>query len=209
MEKTMNTFIEVHTKRDLNKIKPTFGIGRNDATYVVKVVKDGKQVFCPYYRVWLDMLRRCYDTKFHIKQPTYADCYVCSSWLLFSSFKQWMKTQDWEGKALDKDILVKGNKVYSPETCIFVTKALNNLLNTKEASRGVLKIGVLKVNNTFMAQISVEGKRVRISSFKTEEEAYQAYTNYKSNHIRKLAELPENYYLKEALLRQANSLLSS
>jgi len=205
----MNTFIELPTKRDLNKIKLTFGIGINDANYVVKVVKGGKQVFCPYYRVWLDMLRRCYDTKFHVKQPTYSNCYVCLEWLLFSNFKQWMEKQDWFGKALDKDLLSKGNRCYSPETCVFISKTLNNLLNTKEASRGALKIGVLKVNNTFSAQISVEGKRVRLSSFKTEEEASQAYINYKSNHIRNLAELPENCYIKEALLRQASSLLSS
>ncbi len=77
------------------------------------------------YEVWADMIKRCYYHKRQIKSPTYIGCSVCVEWHNFQVFAKWMSEQDHDGKQLDKDIKVKGNKVYSPETCMFVTHAEN------------------------------------------------------------------------------------
>jgi len=123
------------------------GVGINDAEYcVTKHEKVGGKFkitwICPIYRCWRNLLCRCYDQKRHQKFPTYQDCYVCQEWLRFSNFKKWMDAQDWEGKHLDKDILIPGNKMYSPETCAFVSPALNSFVVDQASTRGDLPIGV-------------------------------------------------------------------
>jgi len=123
-----------------------YGIGINDADY--RVVKqeciNGKSRqtwMCPFYRKWKDMLKRCYSKRFHESRPTYKGCTVCEEWLTFSNFKSWMEKQDWEGKHLDKDLLIEDNKVYSPETCIFISPEVNTFIewgtNKRSLPRGV------------------------------------------------------------------------
>lgn len=132
--------------------KLVFGVGINDADYVVKVWEsfgyvNGKRKqklvwICPYYRVWSDMLARCYSDKFQERQPTYKGCSVSEEWLTFSNFKSWMEVQDFEGKQLDKDLLFVGNKVYSSESCVFVTKVVNSFTTDRGNDRGEWPIGV-------------------------------------------------------------------
>lgn len=107
-----------------------FGIGRNDLHNHKTKYKDanGKIVRCPFYIKWHSMLRRCYSKVLHSNNPAYLGCTVCVEWLTFSNFKSWMETQDWEGKELDKDWIVLGNKIYSPDTCCFIPKGLNNFI---------------------------------------------------------------------------------
>lgn len=96
-------------------------------------VGDGK--FVPYvggkptkiYATWKSMLERCYDKKFQAKRPTYTGCSVVPEWHNFQTFAEWMGKQDYEGKHLDKDIKVKGNKVYGPNTCSFVSPTENSV----------------------------------------------------------------------------------
>lgn len=131
--------------------KLIFGVGINDADYVVKRqidvgVKGGKRKrktvwTCPYYQRWRNMLQRCYSEHFHSISPTYVGCSTAEEWKRFSTFKAWMEGQDWEGKVLDKDILFPGNKVYSPETCVFVDVRTNSFLGDSAAKRGDWPIG--------------------------------------------------------------------
>ena len=130
----------------VKKKKLVCGVGINNADYVVTVYEtigyeNGKQKRrvvwrCPFYSRWNDMLARCYTTSYKQRFPTYEGCYVCKEWLIFSNFKAWMEKQDWEGKELDKDLLVSRNKVYSPETCVFVDKRVNLFLTESSANRG-------------------------------------------------------------------------
>ncbi|NCB78654.1 MAG: hypothetical protein EOM41_01390 [Bacilli bacterium] len=137
-----------------NKFKLVCGVGINDASYNINIKEElpkvngkRKQKFiwvCPYYQKWLDMIKRCYRTD-KSKNPTYKDCSVCNEWLTFSNFKKWMETQDWEGKALDKDLLIYQNKVYSPETCCFVPQEINSFLTKCNKSRGQHPLGVDRI----------------------------------------------------------------
>ena len=87
------------------------------------------------------MLQRCYSEKWQERYPTYKGCSVSEEWHTFSNFKAWMEKQQWEGKQLDKDILFEGNKVYSPEPCVFVTRK-TNMFTTDRAARGSGLLGM-------------------------------------------------------------------
>lgn len=181
--------------------KPIYGVGINDADYVTNPVINGKRRMCHFYRKWLSMLNRCYNEKYLTEKPTYKDCFVCDEWLIFSNFKAWMIKQDWEGKELDKDLLVLGNKVYSPETCLFVSRDLNVLLTDRGASRGVLPIGVsfCKYSGKFRSRFRRYGKIEHLGYYNTPEQAHQTYIEAKEKHVHELA-LQQEEPLKTALL---------
>jgi len=188
-------------KKSISMRKLVFGVGTNDATYIVKPLINGKQITCPFYAKWSGMIERCQSEILHKKQSTYTECSTCDEWLLFSNFKKWMKTQDWKGKELDKDILVQGNKVYSPETCMFVERSINVLFTNSAAVRGEFPQGVSyhKNNMKFMAKCSSGGKRVHIGYYDNPEDAYTAYRNFKYKLIADIA-ANQTEPLKSALL---------
>ena len=77
------------------------------------------------YTTWKNMLNRCYNPDYHKKYPTYIGCTVTKDWHNFQVFAEWFDEHYIEGYHLDKDIKDSGNKVYGPETCIFVTQSDN------------------------------------------------------------------------------------
>lgn len=147
-----------------NRHRIVYGVGKNDADYSVVRKIGGKRVWCPFYKTWLHMMERAYSTNFKAKRLTYKDVSVCEEWLTFSNFKAWMEQQDWEGKELDKDILVVGNKVYSPDACCFVTRVVNMFVVESKASRGIWPIGVYfhKLSQKFMARCNNPFTKKRI-----------------------------------------------
>lgn len=100
-----------------------------------------------YYRVWVSMLRRCYSEKYHLSMPTYIGCSVCDEWKTLSVFKKWHDANYVKGFHLDKDLLVEGNKVYSPETCIYASPTINVLLTDHRRARGKYPQGVIIDHN--------------------------------------------------------------
>ena len=199
----MSEFIEVKANaRSMSLRKPVYGVGVNDSDYITDRRLNGKRNFCPYYARWRHMIERCYSEKYQETRPTYKGCTVCGEWLVFSVFKAWMVKQDWKDKELDKDILTQGNNVYSPENCLFVTTAINNLLKTSMAIRGSLPIGVTyeKENNKYQSQISIKGKMKTIGRFDTPKLAHEAYKVAKYAHIKEIA-LQQEEPLRSALLK--------
>ena len=77
------------------------------------------------YRAWVNMLSRCYCEK--SQQPTYKDCMVCDEWHNFQNFADWYGYNYADGLHLDKDIKFEGNKIYSPDTCMFVNQKSNTI----------------------------------------------------------------------------------
>jgi hypothetical protein len=183
------------------KTKLVFGVGINDADYAVRPKINGKVVPCPFYVAWTNMLSRCYNDGCHKNQPTYIGCTVDSEWLSFNSFKSWMIKQEWEGNALDKDLLIQGNKVYSHKACIFVSKLINSLLNKNLALRGEDPIGVAfhKVRGRYQASCRVYGKIKYLGLYDTPEEAHEAYKKFKYKYIAEIAN-QQSEPLRTALL---------
>lgn len=149
-----------------------------------------------YYRSWRAMIQRAYDPKFHNKEPTYIDCKVYKEWLNFQVFAQWYKENFYqipgEVMCLDKDILCKGNKIYSPSTCIFVPKRINNLFTKSDGIRGDLPVGVSYHRKKYKAQCNINGKRKDLGSYNTPQEAFQVYKNFKEHYIKEVAEEYKN-----------------
>lgn len=183
--------------------KLVHGVGVNDAGYSVKPrIKGGRSV-CPFYGVWHGMLRRCYSDKFKERNPTYKGCLVCEEWLTFSNFKAWMEKQYWYMMELDKDLLFKGNKVYSPETCIFISNELNQFTVKGDASRGNYPIGVYfhKKAGKLVAQCKnpFEKSTEYLGLFDCPKEAHQAWRKRKHELACKWADIVEDERLKQAL----------
>ena len=195
------------SKQSLSKRKLLHGIGVNDASYIISNITEDVLSLCPFYRVWNSMIERCYSVKYQEKQPTYKGCSVCEEWLTFSVFKEWMRSKDWRGKQLDKDLLLSGNKQYAPNTCIFISKFLNTIFCDTRARRGAYPIGVSlkKESGKFSASCSFYGKVKCLGYFETIEEAAYTYKKAKHGYI---LEVASNYngVIKKALVSRADKL---
>ena len=139
------------------------------------------------YLKWHDMMNRCYNEKFHERQPQYKNCTVCEKWHNFINFKVWYDNNKYGNVSLDldKDILFKDNSVYSPETVSLVPHAVNTLfLNAKE-SRGNLPVGVYydSSKKKYRAEMSYMGENTKIGRFDTAQEAFEEYKKYKEKII--------------------------
>lgn len=145
------------------------------------------------YMVWCGMLRRCYSENCHLSQPTYKDCTTSNNFNYYPYFKEWCDKQVGfgnEGWHLDKDILVKGNKIYSEDTCCFVPREINGLFTLRKNWRGDHPIGVCynKTNNKFIAQICRgNGFQEKLGTYDTQEEAFYVYKEAKEQHIKDVA----------------------
>ena len=156
------------------------------------------------YQIWNNMINRCYNEKELSRNPTYKDCHVSEDWRYLSNFKEWCNNQIGfgnQGWHLDKDILVKGNKVYSEDTCCFVPKEINLLLVKHDKGRGNYSLGVdyHKSRKQFRARCSDK----HLGWFNTEIEAFNAYKQAKEAYIKEVA----NKWKDKIDLRVYNALM--
>lgn len=158
------------------------------------------------YSVWAGMIHRCYD----LKNKAYLECLVCDEWHNFSNFEKWFDCNyyelDDEEVELDKDILVKGNKIYSPETCIFTPKRINGLFvksnNDNEKSLGI--VWKDRINKYEVRCAIGEHGRKYLGVYSTKEEAFNIYKKFKEDYVKQIAEeykerIPKRLY--EALYK--------
>ena len=191
------------------------GVGINDADYVVQkwetievngVRKQRLVWICPYYLTWRSMLQRCYSSKFQERNPTYKGCSVSKEWWRFSNFKHWMECQDWEGMQLDKDLLFEGNKIYSAETCVFVSSSVNLFTTDSGAARGERSIGVCwhKATSKFESRCRnpFTKKQEYLGWFDCELEAHQEWLNRKLELAHLLAEEQTDSRVAKALIER-------
>lgn len=164
------------------------GVGICGTKYPTKI--NGKNT--KEYRTWYNMLLRCYDKKIHEREPTYIQCECCEEWLLYENFYEWIHSQEnfdtiskieW---ALDKDILIKNNKIYSPNTCCLVPQTINNLFIKSDATRGQYPIGVSYYKNIskYASQCHDGNKNIYLGVYNTPEEAFYVYKNFKEKLIK-------------------------
>ena len=172
-----------------DRLKPTvFGVGVIGECLTV----DSCGNRLKEYQVWKGMLERCYSDKFQAKKPTYKGCIVSENFVCYPYFKKWCNKQigfDQVGWHLDKDILSKGNKVYSEDTCCFVPQEINSLLVRSNATRGKYPLGVSYLTRLgmFEASVSLGGRNKRIGRFYNAQEAFYAYKEVKESYIKEVA----------------------
>ena len=167
------------------------------------------------YEKWSKMIQRCYDPYELNKRPTYINCFVCDEWLNFQNFAKWYEENYYEVKdeimALDKDILYKNNKVYSPKTCIFVPNRINVLFTKSDTKRGEYPIGVcyrfkkveqyeyhyLEVACSILIENKKKKKTLKTLPLNRPFQAFTIYKNFKENYIKQVADEYKNLIPKE------------
>jgi len=143
------------------------------------------------YKLWSSIIERCYSNRIHDLFPTYKECSVVKEWHNFQNFARWFEDNYNEktmiGWQIDKDILLKGNKIYSKETCCFVPNSINSLIINRRLHRGDYPLGVSRTKDgRLIAQLNYNKPRY-LGSFKTVEEAFQTYKNAKEKYIIEVA----------------------
>ena len=145
------------------------------------------------YSRWHSMLERCYSDTFKKKYLTYEGCEASENFKSYEYFYEWCRKQIGfgnEGWQLDKDLLIKGNKVYSEDSCVFLPQEINKILTKRTTSRGEYLIGIYwsKTHKAFKAQVGKnKGGREYLGYFKTELEAFNAYKIAKESFIKEQA----------------------
>lgn len=163
----------------------------------------GKDYKSPYkleYKIWASMMCRCYNEKYLKTNPTYKNVICVKDWHLFENFYNWLHNQEnfetlknfSQRFALDKDILIKGNKIYAPDKCCLVPQSVNNLFIKSEKTRGEYPLGINYAHGYYYAVCSNgAGKLERLGRSKDVREAFNLYKNYKEKRIKEVAK--ENY----------------
>lgn len=184
---------------------PNRSMGINDAEFIVRPNQDYLAVeppkdsmVHPAYEAWHTMLSRC-GAAYQAKKPSYLGVSCCRDWLYFSNFAVWFKDKYREGFTLDKDLIERNNKIYSPKTCLYVPPSINSFLTTSAKVRGNYPQSVTKAaaQSKFRARINNGEVRQHLGYFNSAEEAHRAWQKAK---IRKAYELMSEFNIPQLKL---------
>jgi hypothetical protein len=192
-----DTFLKGNVKNPY--FKSVFGVGMTGEVSTIDKNKNTKIS----YRIWKLMLERCYDKKCLLKNPSYSSCSVCDEWLRYDNFEKWYDKNYYNCKGekthIDKDILYKDNKIYSPNTCIFVPSILN--INFKNYNNNCIE-----KNGLYL--VSIKSKIVNFNFKKYYLTENDAIFNKSIKRI-ELQELILNHYMNYIPSDVYNSILKA
>lgn len=164
------------------------------------------------YRTWSSLLNR--SLYHNTNKSCYDDIILCDEWKVYENFKKWYDEHYYEIEGeeveLDKDLLIKGNKIYSPQTCLFVPQYINNILvnkskqtithrktpkNQSPIDNDILPVGVTWCNDKkkYRASINYHGKVKNLGRYNTIQEAFNTYKQAKEQYIKDVAEQYKPY----------------
>lgn len=149
------------------------------------------------YKIWSNMIHRCYQTRTDRRRDiNYKKCIISGDWQNFQNFVDWYDNNiklymlD-DTPCIDKDLLYKNNRIYSPKTCLLIPEEINIFMTNSKFKRGEFPIGVYfdKDSNNFKAQCNDPLNRYsrNIGRYNTAEEAFYAYKNRKEQYAKDLA----------------------
>lgn len=145
------------------------------------------------HQVWSSMMERGYCEKYKYKNPTYLECSVHPDWHNFQVFAEWYTNHESYGLGyhLDKDLLIKGNKVYSEDTCCLLPRDINAAILSGGSCRKDLPVGVylIKRNSKYFSSVRKFNKNTHLGVFSTIDEAAEAYKIAKKAHLIELANI--------------------
>lgn len=169
---------------------------KQNGQWIATYRQDGMCFHTLSFCYWSRLQQRCKKGVTQRNSPTYTEC--SNGFKDYQDFAGWCQEQMGYGNKensgkfwhLDKDILVKGNKVYSRNTCCFVPKYLNTLLQKREAMRGEYPIGVYKDGDYYVGRLGRlllydDSLRKR---FKSPEQAFLFYKEQKEKYIKEVAD---------------------
>ena len=165
----------------------------------------------PIYKIWRNMLSRCYRKDYVETNPSHKAGTVCKDWLIYSNFKSWVEAQGWKkGWQIDKEIICKDNLIFNPDMCVMVPIGISNLLMDSKAIRGKCSLGVeYRKDGKFVAKLKINGTKKFLGVFKNEADAYEAYIKAKSDYIIKMANSLKDIRIREGLIRHAYKIMTS
>lgn len=169
-----------------------YGVGVKGMKYPTKQNKK----HLTEYKVWASMLMRCYSKSQTMRKPCYENCTVSDNFKSYVFFYEWcqeqtgFKKKDESGRIwqLDKDLLIKGNKHYSEDACVFIPKEINTVLLARERDRSATGIGNYYDDSAYVVQCSVKGRQKVLGRFKTQQEALNLYKTFKEGYVKTIAE---------------------
>ena len=169
-------------------MKLVCGVGFNDGKYPTKINK----IRLPQYARWRSMLYRCYTDNRNITNQSYERCVVSDNFKSYSYFYEWYGKNNVCGNLdvnVDKDLLIKNNKIYSEDTCLILPTEINNTFNRQCSARGEYLIGVCfsERKMKYAAYVRIDKKNKTIGYFNSEIEAFIAYKTEKEKYIKFLA----------------------
>lgn len=178
--------IETVVRKSLSK-----GVGYNDLPDYDQISENGKHNHYRPWNKWQMMMRRCLTQDWLAYKPTYKGCEIDPEWLMFSNFKRWYDKQPRSHvrSELDKDILVQGNKIYSPDTCVLVPTAINNLLKHHAKGKHMRGATPKSCGKLFSASLRVNKQKISLGDYNSEQEAHTAYKEAKETGVQAMAAL--------------------
>ena len=189
-----------------------YGVGIVGTKYSIS----SNQIHTKEYDAWNSMLERSYSNLYKDKYPTYKDVTCCKEWLMYENFYEWLHSQEnfdkWlNGRRwhLDKDILIKGNKIYSPETCCLIPHNVNELFTKNNKIRGDYPIGVSL--NSYKTKLAIRcndghGNCVQLGEVTDSIKGFNIYKNFKESVIKQIA---QEEYSKGNITKQCYDAMTS
>lgn len=185
------------TQKTIEARPLVFGVGIQDSPNTVRKYHP--------YQVWRAMLERCYSIAMQTRKPHYIGCSVDPVWHRFSTFEEWMLSQDYENKVLDKDLLFFGNRVYGPDTCVFIEPWLNSRIQIRDtvARDQDLPTGVIIKPRCRHKKYLATYRSKSLGMFYTPEEAHYAYREARTSDILNIARDYPDPTIRAALRKRA------
>lgn len=182
----------IRTGGVIDKLAPTsYGVGYFGENPLAVCQVDGKK--SKEYILWQSMMQRCYSSVRHDASPNYIGCSVSDYFKNFGNFYDWCQSQSGfklNGWALDKDLLFKGNTMYSEDNCVFLPSHINTFLTktSKPNITGFIGVKYLNKYNKYTAVLFKNKKAIYSKYLSSAEEASDEYVKMKKQHAMELAD---------------------